>query len=109
MRPSHTAMPVLGLLLSAMKTMAKVLHASMPQWNLVLWGARAVLVKSFARIHETNLKKQGMLALTFANKDDYDKIREDDRIDIVGLKHFGVGKPLQIRLNHADGSTEVLK
>ncbi len=72
-------------------------------------GARAVLVKSFARIHETNLKKQGMLALTFANKDDYDKIREDDRIDIVGLKHFGVGKPLQIRLNHADGSTEVFE
>lgn len=70
-------------------------------------GARAVLVKSFARIHETNLKKQGMLALTFADKDDYEKIREDDRIDIIGLTHFGVGKHLQIRLNHTDGSTEV--
>ena len=51
-------------------------------------GVRAVLVKSFARIHETNLKKQGMLALTFANKEDYDKIQEDDTIDIVGLNFF---------------------
>ncbi len=69
-------------------------------------GARAVLVKSFARIHETNLKKQGMLAITFANKDDYDKIREDDRIDIIDLQSFAPGKPLRIRLNHADGTTD---
>lgn len=69
-------------------------------------GAKVVLVKSFARIHETNLKKQGMLAITFDNKADYDKIREDDRIDVIGLKDFAPGKQLQIRLNHADGTTE---
>lgn len=66
----------------------------------------AVLVKSFARIHETNLKKQGMLPLTFADPKDYDKIREDDQIDIVGLKSFAPGKPLTIVLHHADGTTE---
>jgi aconitate hydratase len=64
------------------------------------------LVKSFARIHETNLKKQGMLALTFANPSDYDKIQEDDQIDILGLTTFAPGKPLTIRLTHADGSTD---
>lgn len=80
-------------------------HAAMEPRNL---GVRAVLVKSFARIHETNLKKQGMLALTFENPDDYDKIREDDRIDIVGLKDFAPGKPLQAMLHHADGSEESL-
>jgi aconitate hydratase len=69
-------------------------------------GVRAVLVKSFARIHETNLKKQGMLGLTFANKDDYDKIQEDDSIDIIGLTTFSPDVPLTLVLNHADGSKE---
>jgi aconitate hydratase len=66
----------------------------------------AVLVKSFARIHETNLKKQGMLPLTFADPADYDKIREDDLIDIIGLESFTPGKPLTLVLHHADGSTD---
>jgi aconitate hydratase len=78
-------------------------HAAMEPRHL---GVRAVLVKSFARIHETNLKKQGMLALTFANKEDYDKIQEKDTIDIVGLTTFTPGKPLELVLNHADGSTD---
>jgi len=78
-------------------------HAAMEPRNL---GARAVLVRSFARIHETNLKKQGMLALTFANKDDYDLVREDDRIDIIGLKDFAPGIPLKIVLNHQDGTKD---
>ena len=63
-----------------------------------------MIVKSFARIHETNLKKQGMLALTFENKEDYDKVLEDDSIDIVGLTDFAVDKPLQVILHHNDGS-----
>lgn len=78
-------------------------HAAMEPRHL---GVRAILVKSFARIHETNLKKQGMLALTFADGSDYDKIREDDTIDIVGLTEFAPEKQLTIVLNHADGSTE---
>ncbi len=78
-------------------------HAAMEPRHL---GVRAVLVKSFARIHETNLKKQGMLALTFADKADYDKIQEDDSIDIVGLTEFAPGKPLTLVLNHADGSSD---
>ena len=78
-------------------------HAAMEPRHL---GVRAVLVKSFARIHETNLKKQGMLGLTFHDKDDYDKIQEDDTIDIVGLTEFAPGKPLTIVLNHADGTQE---
>jgi len=78
-------------------------HAAMEPRHL---GVRAVLVKSFARIHETNLKKQGMLALTFADKADYDKIQEDDSIDIVGLTTFAPGKPLTLVLNHADGTSE---
>lgn len=80
-------------------------HAAMEPRFL---GVRAVLVKSFARIHETNLKKQGMLALTFANKDDYNKILENDSIDIVGLTTFAEEKPLDIILHHADGSSEVI-
>ena len=76
-------------------------HAAMEPRHL---GVRAILVRSFARIHETNLKKQGMLALTFADKADYDKIREDDSIDIIGLSDFAPGRPLTIRLNHQDGS-----
>ena len=80
-------------------------HAAMQPRHL---GVRAVLVKSFARIHETNLKKQGMLALTFQNTDDYDKIQEDDNIDIVGLTDFREGQPLQVILNHKDGSSEII-
>ncbi|HLO92612.1 MAG TPA: aconitate hydratase [Lentimicrobium sp.] len=78
-------------------------HAAMEPRFL---GVRAVLVKSFARIHETNLKKQGMLALTFANKEDYDKIQEDDLISIIGLIGFAPGRPLTIHLDHADGTSE---
>jgi aconitate hydratase len=78
-------------------------HAAMEPRHL---GVRAVLVKSFARIHETNLKKQGMLALTFANKEDYNKIQENDVIDIVGLTTFAPNTPLTLVLNHADASKE---
>jgi aconitate hydratase len=78
-------------------------HAAMEPRHL---GVRAILVRSFARIHETNLKKQGMLGLTFANKEDYDKIQEDDSIDIVGLTSFAPGKPLTVVLNHKDGSVD---
>ncbi len=80
-------------------------HAAMQPRHL---GVRAVLVKSFARIHETNLKKQGMLALTFANKEDYDKIRENDTIDILGLTSFAPGVPLQVVLHHEDGSSDTI-
>ncbi len=78
-------------------------HAAMEPRHL---GVKAVLVKSFARIHESNLKKQGMLALTFINKADYDKIQEDDKIDIIGLKEFAPNLPLKIVLHHKDGVTE---
>lgn len=81
-------------------------HAAMEPRHL---GVRAVLVKSFARIHETNLKKQGMLALTFANKEDYNKILEDDSIDIIGLTNFTAGVPLSMVLNHKDGSKDEIK
>ena len=81
-------------------------HAAMEPRHL---GVRAILVKSFARIHETNLKKQGMLALTFADKNDYDKIQEDDTIDILGLTTFTPNVPLTIRLTHKDGSVEEIK
>jgi len=81
-------------------------HAAMEPRHL---GVRAVLVKSFARIHETNLKKQGMLALTFSNTADYDKIKEDDNIDILGLTSFAPGTPLTLVLNHADGSKDEIK
>ena len=63
-------------------------------------------MKSFARIHETNLKKQGMLALTFADAADYDKVRPDDKVDILGLESFAPGKNLTLALKHADGSKE---
>ncbi|HVG14665.1 MAG TPA: hypothetical protein VM935_06885, partial [Chitinophagaceae bacterium] len=72
-------------------------------------GVRDILVKSFARIHETNLKKQGMLALTFVDKDDYEKIQEDDVIDIKGLVDFAPGQPLTVALHHADGATDEIK
>ncbi|MES2592337.1 MAG: aconitate hydratase [Bacteroidota bacterium] len=81
-------------------------HAAMEPRFL---GVRAVLVKSFARIHETNLKKQGMLGLTFVNKADYDKIQENDSIDILGLTSFAPNVPLIVVLNHADGSTDEIK
>ncbi|HEQ60056.1 MAG TPA: aconitate hydratase, partial [Firmicutes bacterium] len=78
-------------------------HAAMEPRHL---GVRAVLVRSFARIHETNLKKQGMLALTFADKNDYEKVQEDDTIDILGLTEFAPGKPLRVVLHHADGTRD---
>ena len=80
-------------------------HAAMEPRHL---GVRAVMVKSFARIHETNLKKQGMLALTFANKEDYDKIQENDSIDILGLTSFAPGKPLEMVLHHDNGTSEII-
>jgi len=79
-------------------------HAAMEPRHL---NVKAILVKSFARIHETNLKKQGMLALTFSDKADYDKIREDDRIDIR-VSAFEVGKPLELVLHHSDGGSEII-
>lgn len=78
-------------------------HAAMEPRHL---GVRAVLVKSFARIHETNLKKQGMLALTFANEADYDKIQEDDTFNFIDLKEFAPNKPLTLQVVHADGSVD---
>jgi len=78
-------------------------HAAMEPRHL---GMRAVLVKSFARIHETNLKKQGILALTFADKQDYDRVREDDTIDVLEMDRFMPGEPLTVRLNHEDGTRE---
>jgi len=80
-------------------------HAAMEPRHL---GVRAILVKSFARIHETNLKKQGMLALTFVNKEDYDKVQEDDTIDILGLTDFVPGKGLAVVLHHKDGSSDII-
>jgi aconitate hydratase len=81
-------------------------HAAMEPRHL---GVRAILVKSFARIHETNLKKQGMLGLTFAEKNDYNKVQEDDSIDILGLTSFAPGVALTIVLNHADGTKDEIK
>jgi aconitate hydratase len=81
-------------------------HAAMEPRYL---NARAVLVKSFARIHETNLKKQGMLALTFVNKDDYDRIKEEDTFDIRGLKTFAPGKNLELVISHSDGTKETIQ
>jgi aconitate hydratase len=80
-------------------------HAAMEPRHL---GVRAIIVRSFARIHETNLKKQGMLALTFANKEDYDKVQEDDSFDIVGLSSFAPGVPVNVVLNHADGTKDTI-
>merc|ERR1712038_1249346 len=71
-------------------------------------GGRAIIVKSFARIHETNLKKQGMLPLTFNDKADYDKVRPDDKVSIVGLESFQPGKQLQCVLSHSDGSSDTI-
>jgi aconitate hydratase len=74
-----------------------------------LLGGAAVIVRSFARIHESNLKKQGLLALTFQKPADYDRIREDDRLSLVGLKAMAPGKPVECRVKHADGTTETLR
>ncbi len=81
-------------------------HAAMQPRHL---GVAAVIVKSFARIHETNLKKQGMLALTFDNEADYDKIKEDDTFNFTNLKDFAPGKPLTIEIDHADGTQDTIK
>lgn len=81
-------------------------HAAMEPRHL---GVQVILVKSFARIHETNLKKQGMLGITFANPSDYDLIQEDDRFDIIGLTEFAEDTPLTVVLHHADGSTDSFK
>jgi aconitate hydratase len=78
-------------------------HAAMEPRHL---GVRVILVKSFARIHETNLKKQGMLGITFADPADYEKIQEDDKIDVVGLTEFAPGKQLTVVLHHTDGTTD---
>ena len=78
-------------------------HAAMEPRFL---NVKVILAKSFARIHETNLKKQGMLALTFCNKDDYNKVQEDDRISLTGLKEFAPGSKLTVTLKHKDGSED---
>jgi aconitate hydratase len=78
-------------------------HAAMEPRYL---GAKAIVVKSFARIHETNLKKQGILALTFSNSKDYDLIREDDRLDIIDLKNFAPGKQIRMIVHHSDGTSD---
>ena len=80
-------------------------HAAMEPRHL---GVRVVLTKSFARIHETNLKKQGMLALTFAEKADYDKIQEDDTVDVIGLTEFTPGQPLLLSFTHKDGTKDMV-
>ena len=80
-------------------------HAAMEPRHL---GVMVVLVRSFARIHETNLKKQGMLALTFKNKDDYDKIFEDDTFNFINLDEFSVGKTIVIEIFHSDGSNDII-
>jgi aconitate hydratase len=74
-----------------------------------LLGGAAVIARSFARIHESNLKKQGLLALTFQDAADYDRIREDDRLSLVGLSSLAPGKPVECRVRHADGTTETLR
>ena len=72
-------------------------------------GVKAVVVKSFARIHETNLKKQGMLALTFVNPSDYDKIRQDDNISLVGFESMAPGRNMILTINHQDGSIDTIE
>lgn len=81
-------------------------HAAMEPRFL---NVKVILAKSFARIHETNLKKQGMLALTFVNKDDYDKVREDDRVSVTGLRELAPGSKLSLILRHADGTQETIE
>jgi aconitate hydratase len=81
-------------------------HAAMEPRFL---GVHAVLVKSFARIHETNLKKQGMLALTFVNPADYDKIRQDDKVSITDFSSMAPGRNLTVKLDHADGGSDTFE
>src|SRR5690606_36888436 len=81
-------------------------HAAMEPRFL---GVAAVIVKSFARIHETNLKKQGMLGLTFANEADYDLIQEDDTFNLLDLNAFAPDKQLTLEVVHADGSKDIIK
>jgi aconitate hydratase len=81
-------------------------HAAMEPRFL---GGTAVIARSFARIHETNLKKQGMLPLTFDNPADYDKVQETDRVSVIGLKDLAPGKPLTVLLHHADGTDETIR
>jgi aconitate hydratase len=78
-------------------------HAAMSPRFL---GCAAVITKSFARIHETNLKKQGILALVFAHPADYEKVQEADRVSLMGLKDLAPGKPVKMVLHHSDGKTE---
>jgi aconitate hydratase len=78
-------------------------HAAMEPRHL---GVRVVLVRSFARIHETNLKKQGMLALTFADKNDYENIQENDTFDFTNLDHFSPGQLLKLKITHEDGTVD---
>merc|ERR1719295_1788017 len=78
-------------------------HAALEPRHL---GGRAIIVKSFARIHETNLKKQGMLPMTFANPADYDKVKPDDKLSIKGLKDFAPGSSVVCQIKHEDGATE---
>jgi aconitate hydratase len=81
-------------------------HAAMePRFR----GGRAIVARSFARIHETNLKKQGLLPLTFTDPDDYDRIREDDRVELVGLADLAPGRPVTMLVRHADGSEETME
>jgi aconitate hydratase len=80
-------------------------HAAMEPRHL---GVKVVLVKSFARIHETNLKKQGMLGITFANENDYDLIQEDDTFNFTDLENFAPDTPLTIEVVHADGSKDTI-
>ena len=75
-----------------------------PRWL----GAAAVITRSFARIHETNLKKQGVLPLTFLNPADYDKVGEADRVSVLGLRDLAPGKPLEVTLHHEDGSSDTV-
>ena len=81
-------------------------HAAMEPRHL---GIKAVIVKSFARIHETNLKKQGMLALTFDNESDYDKIMEDDTFNFIDLESFSPNKSIALEVIHSDNSKEIIK
>ena len=81
-------------------------HAAMEPRHL---GIKVVIVKSFARIHETNLKKQGMLALTFDNESDYDKIQEDDTFNFTDLESFSPGNQLSLEIVHKDQSKEIIK
>jgi aconitate hydratase len=74
-----------------------------------LLGAAAVIARSFARIHESNLKKQGVLALTLPEPADYDRFRENDRVDLVGLEEMAAGQPVECRIRHTDGSTETVR